>query len=213
MAVTWFHPVLLSLAAMLWSATLSPSNPPALKAPPDHVSLAGELLVASPGIVDPRFRHAVILIAKEDAGGALGIVINRPIGTIPLASLLHAMGLNATGVKGDVRTFSGGPVEPDLGFVLHGADYHRAGTIAIDGRVAMTLNPDVLLDIGHGRGPAKYLIAFGYAGWGPGQLAAELARGDWLITGENAKLVFDEDRARVWHDAMADAMTQGAAPP
>ena len=199
MTVAWLHRALLPLVTMLWLATLSPSGPPT----PHHASLAGDLLIASPGIVDPRFRHTVILIVKDDAGGALGVVINRPVGTVPLASLLAAIGQNGSGVIGNVRIFDGGPVAPHTGFIVHSADYRRAGTVAIDGRVAMTLSADILLDIGHGRGPAKYLVAFGCAGWSPGQLAAELMRGDWFVTREDAELVFDEDRARVWNDAIA----------
>ena len=206
MAPIWHHPALLFLATMLWSATLSLSTPPTLRPPPHPTSLAGELLIASPGIADPRFQHAVILIVKEDGGGALGIVINQPIAIVPLADLVHATGQSAAGIKGNVRIFAGGPVAPQTGFVIHSADYHRAGTIAINGRVAMTMNPEVLRDIGHDIGPAKYLIAFGYAGWAPGQLAAELARGDWFVTPENASLVFTAKRTRVWADAMADAM-------
>lgn len=203
MTFAWLHASLLSVAAMLWSATLSPTTPPALAPAPPHPSLAGDLLIASPQMTDPRFRHAVILMVKQDAGGALGIVINRPIATLPLARLLKATGADSTGVTGDVRIFAGGPLSPQAGFILHSAEYRIAGTIAIDGRVAMTLSPQILQDIGHGHGPAKSLIAFGYAGWGPGQLDRELARGGWFLMREDPKLVFDDDRARVWDDAMA----------
>lgn len=203
MAFTWFFPVLLSLAGMLWPAMLSPNVSPAPEVEPHHGQLAGDLLIASPRIRDPRFWHSVILIVKQDEGGAFGVVINHPIGTMPLANLLKAMGRNETGIEGNVRIFSGGPVEPTLGYVLHSTDYRSAGTIDIDGRVAMTENPQILLDIGHGHGPAKSLVAFGYAGWGPGQLTMELARGDWFITLEDPKLVFEDQRDRVWDDAMA----------
>jgi putative transcriptional regulator len=207
MAFTWFSPALLSLAAMLWSVTLSPTNPPTPEVEPRHTSLAGDLLIASPQIGDPRFWHAVILIVMQDDGGALGIIINRPVTMMPLSSLLNAMGLNGAGIKGSIRVFAGGPMEPSTGYVLHSADYHRSGTIEIDNHVAMTLSPNILLDIGHGRGPKKSLVAFGYAGWGPGQLAMELARGDWFITPETTKLVFDEKRDHVWDDAMARRTT------
>lgn len=203
MALTWFFPALLSFAGMLWPAMLSPTAPPAPELEPHRATLAGDLLIASPQIRDPRFWHSVILIVKQDEGGALGVVINRPIGTMPLAKLLNAMGRDSAGIQGNVRIFSGGPVEPMVGYVVHSADYHHAGTIDIDGRVAMTESPQILLDIGHGHGPAKSLVAFGYAGWGPGQLAMELARGDWFTTLEDPELVFDDQRDRVWDDAMA----------
>ncbi len=211
MAFTWFHPAALSLAAMLWSATLPPAAPatPELAPPaaPPHASLAGDLLIASPHIGDPRFSHTVILIVEQDAGGTLGIVINRPVALVPLGGLLQAMGLSGAGITAKIRVFSGGPVDPSAGFVVHSADYRGAGTIAIDSRVAVTENPQILLDIAHGRGPRKSLAAFGYAGWGPGQLAMELARGDWFVIPETAKLVFDDKRDHLWEVAMASRTT------
>ena len=86
-----------------------------------------------------------------------------------------------------MRLFAGGPVQPDAGFIVHSADYHRPGTIDIDGRVAMTANPEVLRDIGHHQGPRQSLVAFGYAGWGPGQLEGELALGGWFTVPEDSE--------------------------
>ena len=84
-----------------------------------------------------------------------------------------------------------------------GADYRVANTIDIDGRVALTPAPEVLRDIGLGKGPTKSLVAFGYAGWAPSQLDNEIARGDWYNVPEDSVLVFDDDRSNVWADAMA----------
>lgn len=165
-------------------------------------SLTGEVLIAAPTIGDPRFYHAVILMIRDDKNGALGIVINRPVGERSIASLLRATGASDAGVSGNVRVFAGGPVEPQLGFVVHTADYRRSDTLAIDGRVAMTASPRILQDIGHHHGPRENLFAFGYAGWGPGQLAAEMARHDWFTTPEEPKLIFDDDRAGLWSEAM-----------
>ncbi len=207
MAFTWLCPALLSVAAMLWPAALPPATPSLNEAAPQDASLAGDLLIASPHIGDPRFSHTVILIVEQNSGGALGIVINRPLAEVPLGSLLKAMGMNGAGVKATIRIFAGGPVDPSAGFVLHSVDYRGAGTIEIDGRIAMTESPNVLEDIAHDRGPKKSLVAFGYAGWGPSQLEMELARGDWFVIPETAKLVFDEKRDRVWADAMASRTT------
>jgi putative transcriptional regulator len=169
----------------------------------DTGSFAGQVLIAAPTIGDPRFYHAVILLLRDDKNGALGIVINRPVGERSVASLLKATGESGVGVEGNVRVFAGGPVEPQLGFVVHTADYRRPETLEIDGRVAMTASPRILQDIGHHQGPDKSLFAFGYAGWGPGQLAAEMARHDWFTTPEEPKLIFDDDRAGLWTEAMA----------
>ncbi len=209
MTFTWLKPALLSLGVWLSSVTLSPAELPKGDEQSHATSLAGQLIVAAPGIADPRFRHAVILIAEHDAQGALGIVINYPVGEQPLADLLAAIGQDNAGITGSVRIFAGGPVDPEVGFVVHGSDYHRAGTIDIDGRVAMTSDPKVLIDIGHNQGPAKSLVAFGYTGWGAGQLESEIARGDWFVEPEDPTLIFDDNRDKVWDDAI----TRDTIPP
>ena len=190
------------VAASLLSATLLHAALPTPGEKPARASLTGELLIAAPVMTDPRFHQAVVLIAKHDHNGALGIVINRPLGERSLALLLKAMGEEAQAVTGSVRIFAGGPVQPEIGFVVHSADYRRAETLDIDGRVAMTSSREILRDIGNKQGPRKSLIAFGYAGWAPGQLEAELGQGFWFTAPEDPGLVFDLDRDKVWDDAM-----------
>jgi putative transcriptional regulator len=175
-------------------------------APPEHSdtdSLTGQLLIAAPSIGDPRFAHTVILMVRHDREGAFGIVINRPVGERPIAALLEATGDNDSDVTGVVRVFAGGPVQPELGFVVHSAEYRRAETVDVDGRVAMTASRQILLDIGHNQGPEKSLFALGYAGWGPGQLEGELAHNDWFTAPAQPKLVFDDERDKLWDEAMA----------
>ena len=168
-----------------------------------RTSFAGQLLIAAPALRGSPFERSVILMTQHGHEGALGIVINRPLGERSIARLLQSFGVDATGVKDRVRVFLGGPVSPEIVFVVHSADYHLTNTIDIDGKVALTVAPDVLRDIGHGKGPAKCLVAFGFAGWGPSQLDGEVARGDWYNVPEDPALVFDDDRANVWADAMA----------
>ena len=93
-------------------------------------SLAGQLLVATPEMCDPRFSHAVILMVQHNKDGALGIVINRPVEEVPVAKLLDALGLDSKGSDGTVRLFAGGPVQPQIGFIVHqrrvsSPGYHR----------------------------------------------------------------------------------------
>ena len=189
----------LPAAALLASVLLSP----VAAGPPATESLTGQLLIASPDIGDPRFAHTVILMVKHDKDGALGITINRPVGEKSIASLLEGPGEDVSGIEGTLRIFAGGPVQPDLGFVVHSAEYRREDTIAVDEHVAMTANRQILRDIGHHRGPVKTLFALGYAGWGPGQLENELARHDWFTAPEEPKLIFDDNPANLWEDAMA----------
>ena len=99
--------------------------------------------------------------------------------------------------------FAGGPVQPQFGFVVHSAEYRRPDTRAAGDALAMTANKDVLRDIGRRIGPAKYLFALGYAGWGAGQLEGEIARRDWFTAPADPALVFDIERDQVWERAMA----------
>jgi len=169
---------------------------------PTPTSLAGQLLIAAPAMADPRFDRAVILMVRHSQSGALGIAINQPLGERPLAMVLDALGEKDSGVTGTVRIFMGGPVQPELAFVLHGSDYRITGTLDLDGHVAMTSSREILRDIAHDRGPGKRLIAFGYAGWGPGQLEGELVQRFWFTAPADARLIFDEDRDKVWDEAM-----------
>src|SRR5262249_18173324 len=125
-------PRLASIAAaiVLPATLLYAAVPPAAEAP-GQASLTGQLLIAAPTMGDPRFQHTVILMVRHDRNGALGIVINRPVGDRPLAKLLEALGEKDTTVAGQVRIFAAGPEEPALGFVVHTADYHPPDTLHI----------------------------------------------------------------------------------
>ncbi len=202
MTLMWSRRVLLGSGVLL----ASPVVFSAAVAKPEEAqpggSLAGQFLVAMPEMGDPRFRQTVILLAQHNENGALGVVINRPLNEMPVAKLLDALGIDSKGISGSVRVFAGGPVQPDVGLVLHTADYHRDGTINIDDRLALTVSPEVLRDIGRHRGPKQSIVAFGYAGWGPGQLEGELAMRGWFTFPEDPKLVFDFDRDKLWDEAM-----------
>ena len=193
--------VMLALAAILLPAALLARPVPAQT--PDRVSLAGQLLIASPKIADPRFDRTVILMVQHDRNGALGIIINLPTEERPLADLLEMLGEKNPKAAGKVRIFAGGPVQPTTGFVVHSTDYRGPDTIAIDEHVAVTSSREILRDIGSGRGPKQSLVAFGYAGWGPGQLEGELERGAWVTVPADPKLIFEEPRDKVWDLAFA----------
>jgi putative transcriptional regulator len=182
------------LQAALLKAAL-PGNPDETPSPP---SLIGRLLVAAPSMDDPRFERTVILIIQHSPDGAVGIVINKPIGETSIASVFEALGQKGGDVSGDVRVFSGGPVQPEVGFVVHSPDYHRPETVAVNDRLSMTSSVDILRDIAAKKGPAKILVAFGYAGWGPDQLESEIKMSAWGIAEADPALVFDEDRDKVW---------------
>ena len=191
---------LMVAAFVLQTALLDAALPTAPEDAHARPSLAGQFLVAAPEMGDPRFERTVILIVEDDPSGALGIVVNRPVGDEPMASLLEAVGEKNPGVKGSVRVFSGGPVQPETGFVVHSAEYRSPGTIAINDRLAVTSNVKILRDIAGKSGPAKILVAFGYAGWGPQQLDHEIEAGAWATAEADPASVFDADRDRLWDD-------------
>ena len=192
---------ILSLIAILLPVALLDATWSTPAKTTDRTSHAGQLLVSSPTIGDPHFDHTVILLVQHDQKGALGIAINVPLEERPLASLLEKLGAKGEKAAGNVRIFAGGPVQHDIGFVIHSSDYRQPETVAIDGRIAMTSSRRILQDIGNYKGPKKYLVAFGYAGWGPGQLEAELERRVWFTAPGDFKLIFDEDRDKVWEVA------------
>jgi putative transcriptional regulator len=170
---------------------------------PEEPTLTGHLLIASPAMRDPRFQRTVILVVRHDRKGALGITINRPVGERSLAALLQAMGDSSVTQAASVRIFAGGPVQTEIGFVIHSAEYDRQDTLLVNADLAVTASLEVLRDIAHKRGPRKSLVALGYAGWSPGQLESELQRDDWLVVTADAALVFDTPPERVWDEAMA----------
>jgi putative transcriptional regulator len=190
------------LAIVAAAFLLSAARPGAGDAPGDQ-SLAGQFLVATPEMGDPRFAETVILLVRHDKTGALGIVINRPVAERSLAALMEELGQKDPDAQGTVRIFAGGPVESSIGFVIHSAEYHRAETMAVDEHVSVTSSPEILRDIGRGAGPKKALVAFGYAGWGPGQLENEIAEHGWFTEPEDPKLLFDVERSVVWKEALS----------
>ena len=189
----------LIVAFLLQTAVLKAALPTIPDEAPARPSLAGQLLVADPSMSDPYFERTVILIVQHSPSGSVGIVINKPIGETSIASLFEA--LNQKGGDVAVRVFSGGPVHPEAGFVVHSSDYRRPETVAVNDRLSMTSSLDILRDIGAKKGPAKILVAFGYTGWGPDQLEREIEMHAWGIAEADPALVFDEDRDKVWDDA------------
>ena len=167
--------------------------------------LAGRFLIASPQMGDPRFAETVIYMIAHDSNGAFGLVVNRVLGEGTLASFLKGFGIESPAAKGRIRVHYGGPVEPGRGFVLHTGDYKAEHTTVVSGQVSMTTELDVLKAIGEGNGPRRSIFALGYAGWGPGQLEGELARGDWLTAPADEGILFDDTFEDKWERARRKA--------
>ncbi|MCP3736546.1 YqgE/AlgH family protein [Sphingomonas sp. RP10(2022)] len=166
--------------------------------------LSGQFLLAMPGMIDPRFDHAVIAMCAHDADGALGIGIGATIDGLTLHDLLDQFEI-AHGAAPPAPVHFGGPVEPRRGFVLHSDDWSGQDTIQVADRWALSSTLDVLRAIAEGSGPARYVIALGYAGWGEGQLDGELARPGWFHVEGDGALLFDTPADRRWTSAFAKA--------
>ncbi len=156
----------------------------------DDSPLKGCFLVAAPGLVDPNFARTVVYMVDHGPSGAFGLVVNRRLGEGPLGKLMAGFGLPAEGVEGEIVLHGGGPVQAELGFVLHSPDYRDQTTREVSPTVSLSTDISVLTAIAREGRPARYLFAFGYAGWGPGQLEQELARKDWLVAPGDAALLF-----------------------
>jgi putative transcriptional regulator len=168
-------------------------------------SLAGQLLVAAPKLRDPNFARTVILMVDHGPNGAMGLVVNRPHGEGSLAMLLKGFGIEPGTAAGAIRLHFGGPVQRDAGFVVHSTDFDARDTIGVGRDVAVTASRDVLTALAEGKGPRRFLVAFGYAGWAPGQLESEMARDDWLVAPLDPEIVFDDTNDTKWPRALGRA--------
>ena len=165
--------------------------------------LAGRLLVASADMGDPNFARTVIYMVQHDRTGALGLVVNNPIGEAPIDEILAALGADAAGKGVAIKVYSGGPVDPSRGFVLHSTDVLLSESKDVDGHFAVTTRPEMLRAIAEGKGPKRALFILGYAGWAPGQLEAEIAAGAWETVPPDEALVFEESDETKWERAIS----------
>lgn len=173
--------------------------------------LDGKLLIAMPGIGDPRFHRSVIYMCAHSAEGAMGIVINKQAEDMTFLDLLHKLDI----ISGDepIRLDEeigtrpvqfGGPVETGRGFVLHSSDYFiRDSSLRIDERFVLSATLDILRAIAIGEGPSQALLALGYAGWGAGQLEDEIRRNGWLSCEADQALVFNRDLDSIYDTALS----------
>lgn len=164
--------------------------------------LSGQLLLSMPGIGDPRFERVVIAMCVHDENGALGIVANHAMAELTVPELMRTLEIDPQDTP-ERPVLHGGPVEPSRGFILHTPEYSAQGTIMVGKQWGLTSTLDVLKDIAAGKGPAKWLSALGYTGWGPGQLDDEMAHHGWQQAPGDTGVLFDEPLATRWATAFA----------
>lgn len=166
--------------------------------------LKGQLLLASPSLLDPGFKDAVVLICHHDDKGCMGLMINRPR-SISVSEVLSDLDIGLVDAdeqnsESDPvhRVFEGGPVDDFRGFVLHDGWHVYESTMQITAELHLTSSRDVLEALGQGEGPEHYLLVLGYAGWEAGQLESELSNNDWLIAPASHQILFQERPEDRW---------------
>lgn len=165
--------------------------------------LTGKMLIAMPTMGDPRFARTVTYVCSHGPGGAMGLVINRLFGDLNFRGLLNQLDISLALGAPDLPVYSGGPVEPARGFVLHSTDYVREGTLQIDENVSLTATIEILKSLADGEGPDRALLALGYAGWGAGQLEAEMQVSGWLVAPADEDIIFSHKIENKWDKALA----------
>ena len=165
--------------------------------------LTGQLLIAMPAMEDPRFTHSVIYVCAHTPEGAMGLVLNRPIQKPSFDDLLKQLEVAPAPPARRIALCSGGPVDNARGFVLHTSDWTGEGSLKVNESLALTASLDVLKAIAEGGGPRAGLLALGYAGWGPGQLDAEIQQNAWLSVPADETIVFDDEHETKWRRALA----------
>lgn len=165
--------------------------------------LTNHFLIAMPNLTDPHFFHTVTYICMHDNDGAMGIVINRPMG-VNLGTLLEHMKIEIKDqAAAQVPVFEGGPVQRERGFVIHQPVGEWDAILSTNSTLGVTTSKDILSAIANGQGPEQVFVALGYAGWEAGQLEKELANNAWLSTPADKHILFDIPPEKRWKAAAA----------
>lgn len=168
-----------------------------------RIDLTNHFLIAMPALQDPNFSHTVTYLCEHTSEGAMGIVVNRPL-ELTLADVFEQMEIGVTDKAiGQKPVFAGGPVNTERGFVLHSTTEPWHSTMRITDEISITTSRDILEAIAGGKGPDEALVALGYAGWGGGQLEAEIAQNSWLASPASSDILFRLPVAERWAAAAA----------
>ena len=169
-----------------------------------YSSVKDHFLIATEKMKDNRFEKTVIVMLENDKDGAWGLIINKPIGLLPIALLIDSS-LNTSEdreelYKVNIPVFWGGPVETKKIFVLHSKEYQSDSTNNY-GSISISQDYNILFDIAKNKGPKKHLVILGYSGWGDGQLEGEMERDHWILSDLDLNIIFDKESSRKWRKA------------
>lgn len=165
-------------------------------------SLSGQFVVAMPALADPNFFQTVTCISEHNRQGALGVIVNRLHALLSAADIFAELKMDVAVDAEKIPVHIGGPVHMDEVFILHGQPFGWQGCLPISESLAISNTVDILAAIAQGQGPADYLIALGCAGWGPGQLEAELRDNAWLTGDASSDIIFKTEVAMRWESAL-----------
>ena len=165
-------------------------------------SLKGQFLMAMPGLLDPNFHQTVICLSEHTLDGAVGRVVNRAHPTLKADIIFSELEMDHQKKVGESPIYLGGPVHASEVFILHGRPFDAEVSLEITPHLAMSTTREVLEHIAHGRGPDAFLISLGCAGWGPGQLEAEIRQNAWLTCDIDETIMFDAPVEERWERAM-----------
>jgi len=170
------------------------------------ISLSGQMLLATPNMLDLHFKDSVVLLCHHDEEGSMGLIINRPQ-RISIHDVLADVGIavNPDAFKGlpeyRICSYEGGPMDAFRGFVLHDSWYVYDSTMQVSDDIHLSTSRDVLEHIAEGTGPEHFMLVLGYAGWGAGQLEQELLENSWIVCGVNQQLLFHTEPESRWAQA------------
>ena len=169
-----------------------------------YTSVKDHFLIATERMKDNRFEETVIVMLESDENGAWGLVINKRLGTMPIALLIDPS-INTSEereklYKIDIPIFWGGPVDVKEIFILHSTEYQSESTKNY-GDISISQDYNILFDIAENKGPKKSLIIFGYSGWGEGQLEGEMEMDGWILSDIDLNIMFDQESNTKWEKA------------
>lgn len=169
----------------------------------ESTKLTGKILIAMPGMGDPRFEKSVVFLCVHSPEETMGLMVNKTAPGLKMHELFEELKIPSQAGVGEAKVQYGGPVEGGRGFVLHTDDYLGSNsTLKVNSEFSMTADRDILEAMAEGRGPERATLMLGYTGWGPGQLEREIVQNGWLVADVTPDLVFGADNSGKWTAAL-----------
>ncbi|MFT5111567.1 MAG: putative transcriptional regulator [Parasphingorhabdus sp.] len=168
-------------------------------------SLTNQFLIAMPALQDDNFAKTVSLVCQHDENGSMGLIINRPISGLSLAEILNQLNIeiDEKAPAQQIGVYSGGPVHPELGMVLHHGQGEWESTLRIGDDFGLTTSIDIIQAIAGGEGPGQCMFILGYSGWSAGQLEYEIQQNAWLNAPSNSQIIFHTPIDKRWKSSAA----------